>query len=175
VPPHSAAKPGIPYGPSPLADLNNVGYFKLPLSLGAMISFFALSLSCLNAGARIIYPMARHSVFPARLGKVHTSNATPAAALSAYILLMFAVPALWSTQIDVVTVFNGAGTLAAFGFLLAYFMVSVAAPIHLRKLGELKLRNVIVAVLALVLTVAKSRLPTWSRPTPTAALCFTAA
>jgi amino acid transporter len=63
---------------------------------------------------------------------------------------MFAVPALWSTQIDVVTVFNGAGTLAAFGFLLAYFMVSVAAPIHLRKLGELKLRNVIVAVLALV-------------------------
>lgn len=60
-----------------LADLNNAGYFKLPLSLGAMISFFALSLSCLNAGARIIYPMARHSVFPARLGTVHTSNATP--------------------------------------------------------------------------------------------------
>ncbi len=133
-----------------LADLNKVGYFKLPLSLGAMISFFALSLSCLNAGARIIYPMARHSVFPTGLGKVHTANATPAAALSAYILLMFAVPAIWSTQIDVVTVFNGAGTLAAFGFLLAYFMVSVAAPIHLRKLGELTPRNVVVAVLAFV-------------------------
>ena len=54
-----------------LADLNNVGYFKLVLSLGAMISFFALSLSCLNAGARIIYPMARHSVFPVRLAAVH--------------------------------------------------------------------------------------------------------
>jgi amino acid transporter len=36
-----------------------------------MISFFALSLSCLNAGARIIYPMARHSVFPARLGTAY--------------------------------------------------------------------------------------------------------
>jgi amino acid transporter len=133
-----------------LADLNNVAYFKLPLSLGAMISFFALSLSCLNAGARIIYPMARHSVFPSGLGKVHTSNATPAAALSAYILLMFAVPAIWSTRTDVVTVFNGAGTLAAFGFLLAYFMVSVAAPIHLHKLGELEARNVVVAALAFV-------------------------
>lgn len=133
-----------------LADLNNAGYFKLPLSLGAMISFFALSLSCLNAGARIIYPMARHSIFPARLGTVHTSNATPAAALSAYILLMFAVPAIWSTQTDVLTVFNDAGTLAAFGFLLAYFMVSVAAPIHLRRLGELRPGNVAVAVLALV-------------------------
>jgi amino acid transporter len=133
-----------------LADLNNVGYFKLWLSLGAIISFFALSLSCLNAGARIIYPMARHSVFPARLGTVHTSNATPATALSAYILLMFTIPAIWSTQADVLTVFNGAGTLAAFGFLLAYFMVSVAAPIHLRRIGELKPGNVAVAVLAFV-------------------------
>lgn len=94
--------------------------------------------------------MDRHSIFPARLGTVHQSNATPAAALSAYILLMFAVPALWSTHTDVLTVFNGAGTLAAFGFLLAYFMVSVAAPIHLRKLGELKATNVAVAVLAFV-------------------------
>ena len=133
-----------------LSDLYNVSSFKLPLSLGAMVSFFALSLSCLNSGARIIYPMARHSIFPTRLGTVHQSNATPATALSAYILLMFAVPALWSTQTDVLTVFNGAGTLAAFGFLLAYFMVSVAAPIHLRKLGELKPTNVAVAVLAFV-------------------------
>ncbi|MGH3673378.1 MAG: APC family permease [Pseudonocardiaceae bacterium] len=133
-----------------LAELNKVSYFALPLSLGAMISFFALSLSCLNSGARIIYPMARHSVFPARLGKVHPSNATPAAALSAYILVMFTVPAIWSTQTNVQTVFNDAGTLAAFGFLLAYFMVSVAAPMHLRKLGELKPGNVAVAVLALV-------------------------
>jgi amino acid transporter len=137
-----------------LADLNNAGYFKLPLSLGAMISFFALSLSCLNAGARIIYPMARHSIFPARLGRVHTSNATPAAALSAYILVMFTVPAIWSTQTDVLTVFNDAGTLAAFGFLLAYFMVSVAAPMHLHQLGELRPRNVAVAVLALVFLLA---------------------
>jgi L-asparagine transporter-like permease len=97
-----------------LSDLYNVSSFKLPLSPGAMVSFFALSLSCLNSGARIIYPMARHAIFPARLGTVHQSNATPAAALSAYILLMFAVPALWSTQTDVLTVFNGAGTLAAF-------------------------------------------------------------
>lgn len=133
-----------------LADLYNMSSFKLPLSLGAIISFFALSLSCLNSGARIIYPMARHSVFPARLGTVHRLNATPAAALTAYIVVMFAVPAIWSIQTDVLNVFNFAGTLAAFGFLLAYFMVSVAAPVHLRKLGELKPANVAVAVLAFV-------------------------
>jgi amino acid transporter len=56
--------------------------------------------------------MARHSVFSARLGTVHRSNATPAAALTAYIVVMFAVPAIWATQTDVLNVFNFAGTLA---------------------------------------------------------------
>ncbi|WP_327140265.1 APC family permease [Nocardia sp. NBC_01327] len=133
-----------------LADLDNVGYFKLPIDLGAMISFFALSLSCLNAGARLIYPMARHSVFPAALGKVHAANATPAAALTGYIVLMVGVPALWSSQTDVLTIFNDAGTLAAFGFLLAYFMVVVAAPVYLRKLGALSRPAVVGSVLAFV-------------------------
>jgi amino acid transporter len=39
-----------------LSSLYGVTFFKAPISLGAMISFFSLSLSCLNAGARILYP-----------------------------------------------------------------------------------------------------------------------
>ena len=46
------------------------------------------------------------------------------------------------------TLFGDAGTLAAFGFLLAYFMITVAAPFYLRKLGELRARNVLVPVAA---------------------------
>ncbi|MFI1912029.1 APC family permease [Nocardia sp. NPDC020380] len=133
-----------------LADLESVGYFKFPIDLGATISFFALSLSCLNAGARLIYPMARHSVFPATLGKAHAANATPALALTAYILLMVAVPAIWSSRTDVLTIFNDAGTLAAFGFLLAYFLIAIAAPMYLRKLGELTRRSVAISLLAFV-------------------------
>ena len=40
-----------------ISRIYGVSYFKIPLSLGAMISFFSLTLSCLNAGSRIIYPM----------------------------------------------------------------------------------------------------------------------
>ncbi|MFJ4652673.1 APC family permease [Nocardia sp. NPDC088792] len=133
-----------------LADLESVGYFKFPIDLGATISFFALSLSCLNAGARLIYPMARHSLFPAPLGKAHAANATPAPALTAYIVLMVAVPAISSSQTDVLTIFNDAGTLAAFGFLLAYFMIAVAAPMYLRKLGDLTRRATLISALAFV-------------------------
>ncbi len=131
-----------------LAQLDNVSYLRMPISLGALISFFALSLSCLNAGARLIYPMARHSVFPAALGRVHRANATPATALTCFIVAMVAIPAIWSSQTDILTIFNDAGTLAAFGFLLAYFLVSIAAPVYLRKRGELRAKHILIAVLA---------------------------
>ena len=48
-----------------LAELVSMPWLKAPISIGAMISFFSLALSCLNSGARILYPMARHEIFPA--------------------------------------------------------------------------------------------------------------
>ena len=125
-----------------------VSYFKIPLSLGAMISFFSLSLSCLNAGSRIIYPMGQHLVFPRRMGTVHARNGTPHVAITVYVLIMFAVPAVLSIFTDPLTIFGDAGTLAAFGFLLAYFLISAAAPVYLARREELRPRNVLVAILA---------------------------
>ena len=51
-----------------------VSYFKIPLSLGAMISFLSLTLSYVNAGARIMLPMGKHRFLPKRLrvGDVRT-------------------------------------------------------------------------------------------------------
>ncbi len=133
-----------------LSDLYNVSFFKIPLSLGAMVSFFSLSLSCLNSGARIIFPMASHSVFPKQLSKVHRANKTPHVALTVYIIVMFLVPFVLSLLTDPLTIFNDAGTLAAFGFLLAYFMISIAAPVYLAKLKELTPWSIVTAVLAVL-------------------------
>jgi len=133
-----------------LADLYHVSFFKIPLSIGAMISFFSLSLSCLNAGARILLPMSRHAVFHPALGKTHTVNQTPHIAVSAYIAIMFLVPAVLSLFTDPLTIFNYAGTLAAFGFLLAYFMISIAAPFFLRRKGELRPGNIVISAIAIL-------------------------
>lgn len=133
-----------------LADLYHVSYFKIPLSLGAMVSFFSLSLSCLNSGARIIFPMASHAVFPKALSKVHPANKTPHVALTVYIVVMVLVPFVLSLLTDPLTIFNDAGTLAAFGFLLAYFLISIAAPVYLARRKELRTVNIIVAVLAVL-------------------------
>ncbi len=60
-----------------LAEMMNVGWLKAPISAGAMISFFSLALSCLNSGARILYPMGRLGVFHSSIGSSHETNETP--------------------------------------------------------------------------------------------------
>jgi amino acid transporter len=131
-----------------LAALYHVAAFKIPVSLGAMISFFSLTLSCLNAGSRIIYPMGQHLVFPRHVGRTHATNGTPHVAITVYIAIMLLVPTVLEINTNPLTTFGDAGTLAAFGFLLAYFLISVAAPVYLHKRRELRPRHVIIAVAA---------------------------
>lgn len=133
-----------------IADIYKVSYFKAPISVGAAVSFFSLSLSCINAGSRILYPMAQHGVFPHQLSSTHSKNHTPAVAISVFTLIVFTVPSLMQIWTDPLTTFGDAGTLAAFGFLLAYFMISIAAPMFLRKRGELDMRNKCTSALAIL-------------------------
>jgi amino acid transporter len=133
-----------------LSQLYGVSFFKIPISIGAMASFFSLSLSCLNAGSRIIYPMARHGIFSGHLGKTHATNRTPHVAVTVYIALIFAVPSLLMIWTNPLTAFGDAGTLAAFGFLLAYYLITLAAPMYLKKIGELRRHHVVMVVVAVL-------------------------
>ena len=148
---HSAASLGSMSIPlSTISDIYKVSWFKAPIALGAMVSFFSLSLSCLNAGSRIVYRMGRHFVFPAHAGRAHHKHQTPYIAITAFILIMFAIPSILQIWTNPLTTFDDAGTLAAFGFLTAYFLIAIAAPMYLKKLGELKTRNVVIAVIGFV-------------------------
>lgn len=133
-----------------LADAYGVGYLKAPICLGAILSFFSLTLSCVNAGSRILLPMARHGMFTSHIGNVHVQNKTPHVAVTAYTATILAVVSILLIFNDPLTIFGDAGTLAAFGFLLVYFMVSVAAPAYLRRRGELRPKNIAICALALV-------------------------
>ena len=91
--------------------LYGVSWFKIPISIGAMVSFFSLSLSCLNAGSRIMYPMARHGIFSGHLGRAHATNRTPHVAVTVYIAMIFALPAFLMIFTNPLTAFGDAGTL----------------------------------------------------------------
>ena len=125
-----------------LAQLAHVPVLQIPLSLGAMVSFFALCLSCINAGARVIYAMGRHGLFHASTADAHTKNETPHVAVTLMALGAFLIPAIAAlNHVESLDMFNYAGTCAAFGFMVPYCLITIAAPVYLNKLGELTLRD----------------------------------
>jgi amino acid transporter len=135
-----------------LSSAYGVSFFKVPVSLGGMISFFALTLSCVNSGTRILLPLAKNGFVSGRLHRTHATNLTPHTAIGLYYVVLLAEVFVWHLAGgSVLTMFNDAGTLAATGFLFSYFMISIAAPFYLRKLGELKAVNSAVAVAGCIL------------------------
>jgi amino acid transporter len=64
-----------------LATMYKVPFLAIPLELGAMVSFYALALSCMNAGARVMFAMGRHGLFHAVVRRAHAVNGTPHFAL----------------------------------------------------------------------------------------------
>ena len=136
-----------------LSVMYGVPYLSPILSAGAMFSFFALALSCMNAGARVMFAMGRHDFFPTSTAAAHGRHATPHIALAVMAVLMFAVltVAKAAMGLEVLDAFNDAGTMGAFGFVGAYFLVSLAAPFYLKKCGQLKATDLVLSVAALVL------------------------
>ena len=135
-----------------LAGAYHVSFFKVPVSLGGMVSFFALTLSCVNSGSRMMMPLAEHGFVHRRLHGTHSTNLTPHSSIALYYGVLIAFVFIWhGLGGSVLTMFGDAGTLAATGFLFAYFMTVVAAPVYLGKLGELTRSHVVVAVAGFLL------------------------
>jgi hypothetical protein len=120
------------------------------LSLGAMVRFFALCLSCINVGGRVIYARGRHG--NAATADSHEKNETPHVAVTLMALFAFGVPAgAIIGGLAPLDCFNYVGTCAAFGFIVAYGLVTVAAPAYLKGLGEMTGRDAAASAAALVL------------------------
>ena len=117
------------------------------ISIGAMISFFALALSCMNAGARVLFTMGRYGIFPLSVGSSHKHNLTPHVAITSFAAIQFLIPttfillsyaAVGGWQMAPFDAFNDAGLFGAMGFCGAYVLISLATPFYLKKIGELK-------------------------------------
>ena len=136
-----------------LANLMNMPYLKIPLSAGAAVSSFSAALSCLNAGARILYPMGRHGLLHSSLGAAHATNETPHVAVTILGALLFLIPAamLWLPGTRALDIFNCAGTLCALGSLGAYGLISASAPAYLARMGAVRGRDFWIAAASLAL------------------------
>jgi amino acid transporter len=139
-----------------LATMYGVPFLGPLLSAGAMFSFFALASSCMNAGARVMYAMGRHDFVHKNTSSAHEKHGTPHVALTVMAIVMFTVVTisyfvLVKNGMAVLDEFNDAGTMGAFGFVGAYTLIVLAAPMFLKKRGELTAGAIALCAAAMLL------------------------
>lgn len=132
-----------------LASFAGLGYLSVPITLAAIVSFFACVLASVTAGARVLYQLGRHGHVASVVGDAHATNRTPhtAVTISAVIAL---IPAAILTGLgnNLFSIYGWVGTTATLAFIVAYIAVAVAAPVYLYRIGQLRPQHVVVAVLA---------------------------
>ena len=163
---------------APLSTLSaNLGvpWMGVLISIGAMISFFALAMSCLNAGSRVLFTMGRYGVFPANIGSSHKRNLTPHVAITLFAAIQFLIPTAFillsyahvgGWQMAPFDAFNDAGLFGAMGFCGAYVLISLATPFYLKKIGEMKFHHIAVAVIAILLLMVPIVGTVYPEPAP---------
>ncbi|HUO23418.1 MAG TPA: APC family permease [Caulobacteraceae bacterium] len=129
------AKLGASTGP--LADIvpGKNAVLTVLVYIGAMVSCFACALASINSFSRILFSLGRYQFVHKSMGDIHAKHQTPHLAVLIGVVLNFIVcAALWThAYTDLLGWF---GTIASFGFILVYFLCSIAAPMLLKKTGE---------------------------------------
>jgi amino acid transporter len=119
--------------------------------LGAVLSFFSCFLACITAAARVLFLMGRHGALHSVLGQAHAENQTPHRAVLLSSIAAFVPAAIMTLRgMSLFDIYGLIGTLATFGFVTAYILVSAAAPLYLRSQGRLTPRAIGISALAVL-------------------------
>ncbi len=112
----------------------------------ASISAFACVLASINAASRLLFSMGRYQFVHRSMGMVHVKHQTPHYAVAfASVVTLIANLALIGT--GTLNTFGYTATFATFGFILAYFLISVSAPVYLKKEGSLTFKQTTIGIL----------------------------
>jgi amino acid transporter len=133
-------------------NLVSLGYLS---SIGVALSYFACTLGSMNAGARVLYSMARRNQFAPRFGVAHLVNATPHRAILLLAGTGIVIPVtLLGLHVSLSDCINYVTQLTSYGFITSYFLVCLALPFYLRRKKILRHFDLVVSGAGLlILTV----------------------
>jgi amino acid transporter len=122
-----------------VASVGGIPMLGLLIDLGALVSLFAGTLACITAGARVLLLMAHNGLAHSWLRTTHARNETPSRAVlvtgAAAVLPVVVLAARGASGLDV---YGWMGSLATYGFIVAYALVCVALPRYLREHGAFR-------------------------------------
>jgi amino acid transporter len=117
-----------------LAGVGGVPVLGLLIDIGVLVSMFAGTLACITAAARVLLLMAHNGLTHGSLRRTHTRHETPGRALVVTgIAAVAPVASLAARGASGLDVYGWMGSLATYGFIVAYALVCVALPRYLRQ------------------------------------------
>ncbi len=119
-----------------LAQVGGLPVLGLLIDIGALVSMFAGTLACITAAARVLLLMSHNGLAHGALKKTHERNETPGHALLVTGALAAAPVALLAFRgASGLDVYGWMGSLATYGFIVTYALVSIALPGYLKERG----------------------------------------
>jgi amino acid transporter len=132
-----------------VARVGGVPVLGLLIDMGALVSMFAGTLACITAAARVLLLMAHNGLAHGSLRATHATNQTPSrTVIITGIAALLPVAILAARGASGLDVYGWLGSLATYGFIVAYGLVSAALPRYLRRHGLYRFGGQIVPWLA---------------------------
>src|SRR5258708_24888694 len=132
-----------------LARVGGVPVLGLLIDVGALVSLFAGTLACITAAARVLMLMAHNGLAHGSLRNAHARNQTPSRAVVVTgIAALLPVAVLAARGASGLDVYGWLGSLATYGFIVAYASIFLALPHYLRDRGAYRRGAQIVPLLA---------------------------
>jgi amino acid transporter len=106
----------------------------LLIDIGALVSMFAGTLACVTAAARVLLRMAHDELVHDLFRATHSRNHTPSrAVVITGIAAVAPVAVLAARGASGLDVYGWLGSLATYGFIVAYGLVCIALPKYLER------------------------------------------
>ena len=119
-----------------LAGVGGVPVLGLLIDIGVLVSMFAGTLACITAAARVLLLMSHNGLTHGSLRTTHARHETPGRAIVVTgIAAVAPVAVLAARGASGLDVYGWMGSLATYGFIVAYALVCVALPRYLRQHG----------------------------------------
>ena len=120
-----------------IADAAGASWLSGVIDVGITVSALACASASLTGAARTLFNLSRERALPPLFGQAHARFRTPHLAIGVLAPIGAAVPlAFLLFGSDLLTAYGDTAIVGTFGYLLAYLLVAIAAPLYRRRLGE---------------------------------------
>jgi amino acid transporter len=117
-----------------LSGLRHLPFLSVFITATTVCSFFACNLACISATSRILYKLSHDHHLHRACGLTHEEHRTPhIAIIIASVIILAGVLLMSFAGVVPFDIYGWSGTFATYGFITAYFLVSIGSAVLLRR------------------------------------------